>query len=133
MPKEKAPAPDGFIGTFFRSCWQIVKDDLMAAVNQFYTRNHQGLHYLNQAWVALIPKKPNADKVKDFRPISLIHSFAKLITKMLANRLAPELGKLVSINKSSFIKKRCIHDNFLYVQQIIKDVASPPLSRGGQS
>jgi hypothetical protein len=72
--------------------------------------------------VVLIPKKPNAHKVKDFRPISLIHSFAKLITKMLANRLAPELGKLVSINQSAFIKKRCIHNNFLYVQQIIKDL-----------
>jgi hypothetical protein len=32
MPKEKALGPDGFIGTFFRSCWQIVKDDLMAWV-----------------------------------------------------------------------------------------------------
>jgi hypothetical protein len=122
MPKEKASGPNGFIGTFFRSCWQIVKDDLMAVVNKFYTRNQQGLHYLNQAWVVLILKKPNADKVKDFRSISLIRSFAKLITKMLANRLAPELGKLVSINQSAFIKKCCIHNNFLYVQQIIKDL-----------
>jgi hypothetical protein len=58
------------LGSFFRSCWQIVKDDPMAAVNPFYTRN---LHYLNQAWVVLILKKPNAEKVKGFRPISLIH------------------------------------------------------------
>jgi hypothetical protein len=99
MPKEKALGPGGFIGTIFRSCWQIVKDDLMAAVNQFYTRNQQGLHYLNQAWVALIRKKPNAEKVKDFKPISLIHSFAKLITKMLANHIAPELSKMVSTTK----------------------------------
>jgi hypothetical protein len=56
----------------------------MTAFNQFYTRNQQDLHYFNQARVVLISKKPNADKVTDFMLISLIYSFAKLITKMLA-------------------------------------------------
>jgi hypothetical protein len=122
MPKEKSPGPDGFIGSFFRTCWDIIRDDIMAAVNQFYNLNQQGLHFLNQALVVLIPKKINAERISDFRPISLIHSFAKFISKMLANRLAPELDKLVSLNQNAFIKKRCIHDNFLYVQQVIKDL-----------
>ena len=38
-----------------------------------------------------INPKEEADQVKDFRPISLVHSFAKLVTKMLANRLASRL------------------------------------------
>jgi hypothetical protein len=29
----------------------------MQAVDQFYIVNHQGMHYLNQALVVLIPKK----------------------------------------------------------------------------
>jgi hypothetical protein len=40
----------------------------------------------------------------------------------LANRLAPELSKLISYNQNAFIKKRCIHDNFMFVQQVIKDL-----------
>jgi hypothetical protein len=128
MPKEKVPGPDGFIGSFFINRWGIVKDDLMTAVNQFYTRHQQGLHYLNQAWVVLIPKKPNPERVKGFRSISLIHSFTNLISKMLANCLAPELNKLVSLNQNAFIKKCCIHDNFLYVQEIIKDLHKKNIS-----
>jgi hypothetical protein len=31
------------------------------------------------------------DQVKDFKSISLVHSFAKLVTKLLANRLAMKL------------------------------------------
>lgn len=53
-------------------------------------------------------------------PISLTHTFAKLISKILVTRLAPELKHLVSANQSAFIKKRCIHDNYMFVQQVIK-------------
>jgi hypothetical protein len=94
----------------------------MAATHQFYNINQQGLHILNQALVVLIPKKPNAEKITDFRPISLIHSFEKLISKMLANRLAPKLGKLITYNQNAFIKKCCINDNFMFVQQVIKEL-----------
>jgi hypothetical protein len=60
--------------------------------------------------------------VNDYRPISLIHSFAKIVSKLLSNRLGPKLHKLISINQSAFVKKRCIHDNFVYIQQVIKDL-----------
>jgi hypothetical protein len=72
--------------------------------------------------VVLIPKKDNPIKISDYRPISLSHSFAKIVTKLMANRVAPELEHLVSVNQTAFIKKRCIHDNFVYVQQVIKDL-----------
>ncbi|WVZ54094.1 LOW QUALITY PROTEIN: hypothetical protein U9M48_004954 [Paspalum notatum var. saurae] len=72
------------------------------------------------AFITLLPKKTDAVQVKDFRPISLIHSFAKLATKILANRLAPMLPRMVSINKSAFVKGRSIQDNFLLVQQMAR-------------
>jgi hypothetical protein len=127
-PKEKAPGPDGFIGAFFSSCWEIVKEDLINVIDQFYMLNQQSLHFLNQALVVLIPKMDTPQKVLDFRPISLTHSFAKIISKLLANRLSPELDHLISINQSAFIKKRCIHDNFIYVQEVIKDLHKKKIS-----
>jgi retron-type reverse transcriptase len=80
------------------------------------------LNFLNQALVVLIPKKDNPKYVSDFRPIRLTHSFAKIITKLLANRLAPELDELIFMNQTTFIQKRCLHDNFIYVQKVIKDL-----------
>jgi len=50
----------------------------------------------------------------------LVHSFAKLVTKVLANRLAERQNFLVSTNQSAFIRRRCIYDNFILVQQTIK-------------
>jgi hypothetical protein len=57
------------------------------------------------------------NQVKKFRPISLVHSVAKLLTKLLANRLARRLHDMVSPNQSAFIKGRFIQDNYMLVQQ----------------
>jgi hypothetical protein len=54
-----------------------IKGNCMAALQQFYRMNQQDLHFLNQALVVLIPKKPDAERISYFRPISLIHSFCK--------------------------------------------------------
>ena len=75
------------------------------------------LEMLNSAYITLLPKKEEATTIRDFRPISLVHSFAKLITKILANRLAGRLDAMVSPNQSAFIKGRFIQDNFMLVQQ----------------
>jgi hypothetical protein len=120
MPKQKAPGPDGYIGSFFSLCWNIIKSDIMKVVDQFYAMNQQNLHFLNHALVVLIPKKKDPCYISDYGPISLINSFAKIISKVLANNLGPQLKHMISINQSAFIKKRCIHDNFIYVQQVVK-------------
>jgi hypothetical protein len=68
----------------------------------------------------LIPKTHCPQKNYEYRPISLVHGFAKIIKKELANRLGPELDHIISYNQTAFIRKRCIHESFLYVQQVIR-------------
>lgn len=120
MPSEKALGPDGFIGAFFKAAWGIIKEDLLSAVSYFFNMNILQLEDLNSAFVCLIPKKDDASGAEHFHPISLVHSFTKIITKVLANRLAPRLNEMVSHNQSAFIRKRAIHDNFLFVQNMVQ-------------
>jgi hypothetical protein len=130
MPPDKAPGPDGFTGAFFKSCREIIKDDIMAVVNSLFAMNSQGFQLLNSANIVLLPKKNDALRVTYYRPISLIHSIAKIFSKLLANRLAPLLDSMVSNCQSAFIKKRSIHDNFLYVQSTVRKLHKqkmPPL------
>jgi hypothetical protein len=118
MPSDKAPGPDGFTGAFFKRCWETIKEDLMGVINQFGNLHAENFHWLNSANIALLPKKEGAEEVGDFRPISLIHATAKIISKMLAIRLCPFMSELISNAQSAFIKKRSIHDNFLYVKNL---------------
>jgi len=117
LPSNKAPGPDGFTGNFYKACCPIIKVDVMAAVSAIWSRKFGNFNLLNSAYITLIPKREDALHIKDYRPISLVHSFAKLITKILANRLASRLGQLVSPNQSAFIEGRFIQDNFMLVQQ----------------
>ncbi|WVZ91916.1 hypothetical protein U9M48_038027 [Paspalum notatum var. saurae] len=85
-----------------------------------YNLRIQNLQLINSANIILIPKKVGADTVGDFRPISLIHSFIKIITKILALWLAPRMNEIVSVYQSAFIKRRSIHDNFMAVRGVIR-------------
>lgn len=84
---EKAPGPEGFIGGFFKKCWHLVKDDLLKAINQLHCLKGDNCKLLNAANIVLLPKKEDADFASDFRPVSLMHSVAKIVCKILANDL----------------------------------------------
>lgn len=120
MALDKAPGPDGFTGRFYKSCWTIIKKDMMAAIGAPHGGDARRPHLLNSAYMVLIPKKEDPMTVGDYRPISLVHSFIKLITKVMHNRLAPKLGSIIAANQSAFIRGRRIHDNFLLVQHTAK-------------
>lgn len=70
-------------------------------------------HSLNSTFVALIPKKPNAEIVSDFRPISLYNVLYKLVSKVMTNRLKPFMNDIIFNDQSAFISGRLIMDNIM--------------------
>jgi len=115
LPSDKAPGPDGFTGLFYKKTWEIIKDDILIALNAFWSRDRRSFNHLNDTFMILLRKKDHPLEIRDYQPISLIHSFSKLVTKCLAKRLAPMLDDLVMKNQSAFIRGRRIHDNFCQV------------------
>ena len=68
---DKAPGSDGFSMAFFKSCWGVLKSEIMAVFHNFHSQAVFEKS-LNASFLALIPKKVDAVEVKDFRPISLV-------------------------------------------------------------
>ncbi|KAM0867505.1 hypothetical protein ACQ4PT_041958 [Festuca glaucescens] len=89
MPSDRAPGPDGFSGLFFKLCWDIISEDLMAALNHIHKGQFYNLQRLNSSILILLPKKEIPLDIQEYRPISLIHTFSKILTKILSCRLPP--------------------------------------------
>ncbi|GJT09379.1 RNA-directed DNA polymerase, eukaryota [Tanacetum coccineum] len=88
--ENKSPGPDGFTFEFFRKFWNIVGPDLCLAVEWFF--HHASFPVgCNSSFIALIPKTLNPKSVGEYRPVSLIGSIYKIVTKILANRLSTVL------------------------------------------
>ena len=103
MPLDKAPGPDGFTWRFYASCLQIVKADFMRALDHFHRGDMRGLAAINKALVSLLPKREGALDIKDFRPVSLVHSAIKVFDKALALRLVVDLPRLVGKHQSALV------------------------------
>ncbi|GKC13710.1 RNA-directed DNA polymerase, eukaryota [Tanacetum coccineum] len=73
----------------------------------------------NSSFIALILKIPDANLVKDFRPISLIGSIYKIIAKILTNRLVGVMGGIVNEVQSTFIADRQILDGPFILNEML--------------
>ncbi|CAJ2645220.1 unnamed protein product [Trifolium pratense] len=109
LNKDGAPGPDGFGAFFFQTYWNIVKDDVSNAVLEFFSTNWLMPNY-NSNTVVLIPKVQNADSIGQYRPIAIANFKFKIISKILADRLALILPNIISKEQRGFIKGRQIKD-----------------------
>ncbi|XP_038999036.1 uncharacterized protein LOC120124424 [Hibiscus syriacus] len=92
---DKAHGPDGFTPYFFKN------------------------PAFNATTIALVPKVPNPNKVRDFRPISCCSVIYKTITKILVKRLTTLLPGIISLNQLAFVKGRNIVDNTFLAQELV--------------
>lgn len=118
MPLSKSPRPDGCSVEFYRSTWSIVGKDVIAAVSEFF-RNGRLLKDINTTAIALIPKKPQACKLGDFRPISCCNLVYKIISKIISNRLKEVLSESISPSQLAFLKGRSLGENVLLSSELI--------------
>lgn len=116
---DKAPGPDGYTTTFFKRNWDLIKNDFLAVVHEFF-RNSRLLKQVNHAAIALIPKTKHDPGASDFRPISCCNVFYKTISKIIASRLATIIPTLVDPAQSAFLEERLMNDNILLAQQLIR-------------
>nr|GEX68187.1 RNA-directed DNA polymerase, eukaryota, reverse transcriptase zinc-binding domain protein [Tanacetum cinerariifolium] len=112
----KAPSPDGFSFAFVKKYRDLLKKDIYEFVDSFLASGTmpQGA---NSSFFTLILKVSNPIHIKDFRPISLIGIYYKIIAKILANRLSKVIDKIVSKEQSAFIASQKILDGPLILSE----------------
>jgi hypothetical protein len=120
MNKDKVPSPDGFSAGFFHKAWPIVWGDVCDAVLEFFNSSLL-LKKANSTILTLVPKKKSPSSMGDYRPISCCNVVYKCITKIIANKMIPGLGDVISAHQGPFIPGRGIAENMLLAKEVVND------------
>jgi ribonuclease HI len=116
-----APGPDGFGGHFYQTFWDIVALDVVNSVQEFFLTGSLATN-VNSNLIVLVPKSSGAKAMGDFRPIGLANFQFKIITKILADRLALIAMRIVSVEQRGFIKERNIADCVILASEAVNGI-----------
>lgn len=114
---DKSLGPYGFIGSFYHEYWDVVGQDIVDLVEDFWF-SRRLLRKLNHTHLVLILKMPIPRRMTQLRPISLCNVAYKVIAKLLTNQMKMGMPQLISQNQSVFMAGRQIQDNILVVHEI---------------
>jgi len=86
-----------------------------------FHRNGKLTKGINSTFIVLIPKVNSPEHLNDFRPISLVGSLYKILSKVLANRLRMVMGSLIAETLTTFVKGRQILDGILITNEVVDE------------
>ena len=100
LPKNKSPGLDGFTGEFY----QTFREELMPILLSKNCRGRNTSKLILHGHHHLIakPEKDNTKK-ENYRPISLMNIDAKILNKILANRIQQHIKKLIHHDQTEYI------------------------------
>ena len=118
--KGKASGSDGLPYEFYTALWKEVGGEMAKMMNDVLGRGRitesQG-----QAIVRLIPKKENAETIKDYRPVSLLCTDYKLLASVITRRLSNTFGTAIGEQQRGGVKGRRIESTLSLFRDLIQD------------
>ena len=120
----KSPGPDGFTNEFYRVLWSKLKILLLNLMQYFFEQKNISQNHL-MGIITCIPKGDKLrNKLKNWRPITLLNSIYKFYSGIWANRIKKHLPKLIGSSQTGFVQNRFIGENNRLTLDILKESAN---------
>jgi hypothetical protein len=115
---KSASGMDGLSNCFIKRYWEFLRVPLHR-YSVFCHNKGTLTQNFSSASIKLIPKKGDASKIKNWRPISLLSCLYKVISRALNNRLKKVTGFIFSRAQKGFTSDRHIQEVLLNVTEMI--------------
>jgi len=106
---KSAPGVDGFSYRFIKKFWTNFRIPLFNCATESL-ENGTMPDFFASAQIKIIPKKGDTSKIKNWRPISLLSNFYKIISRLVNNRLKKITNRVISRGQKGFNQSRQLHE-----------------------
>uniref|UniRef100_A0A3Q3B436 Reverse transcriptase domain-containing protein n=1 Tax=Kryptolebias marmoratus TaxID=37003 RepID=A0A3Q3B436_KRYMA len=129
MQGQKSPGIDGLTVEFFKAYWDILGKDLLDVFNESLDTGSLPLS-CRRAVIALLPKKGNLQDIKNWRPVSLLCTDYKILSKALAARLGKAMEQVIHRDQTYCVPGRSMVDNIYLIRDVLEVSGSLGLQTG---
>ncbi|KAI3364781.1 hypothetical protein L3Q82_000909 [Scortum barcoo] len=129
MQGRKSPGIDGLTVEFFKAFWDILANDILDVFNESLASGSLPLS-CRRAVIALLPKKGNLQDIKNWRPVSLLCTDYKLLSKALANRLKEAMEQVIHLDQTYCVPGRSMVDNIYLIRDVLEVSSSLGINTG---
>ena len=118
MKGGKAPGIDGLPPDFFKVFWNELKEDILDVFNESFVDSFLP-QSCRRAVLTLLPKKGDLQEIKNWRPVSLLCTDYKMLSKALANRLKKVMDQIIHRTQTYCVPGRSIVDNVSLIRDLL--------------
>ncbi|XP_063765417.1 transposon TX1 uncharacterized 149 kDa protein [Eleginops maclovinus] len=118
MQSGKAPGIDGLPADFYKVFWPVMGDDLLDVLRDSLSKGRLPLS-CRRAVLTLLPKKGDLQELGNWRPVSLLCTDYKLLSKVLATRLRRVMEHVIHVDQTYCVPSRLITDNVTLIRDVL--------------
>ena len=116
----KSPGTDGFSAEFYKFFWPELANEMVPSFNHAFRTNILSISQ-RRGIISLIPQKKinNKTMLENLRPISLLNTDYKILTKTMTKRLEKVLPKIKNPDQTGYVKGRFIGENVRLIHYVM--------------
>lgn len=114
----RSPGFDGLTAEFYKVFWELIGPDLYTVFIECMDSGSLPLS-CRRAVITLLPKKGDHSVLKNWRPVSLLGSDYKILSKALTNRMKKCIQTIIHKDQTFCIPDRSIFDNLFLIRDLL--------------
>ncbi|KAK3549995.1 hypothetical protein QTP86_016954, partial [Hemibagrus guttatus] len=118
MENGRASGIDGLPAEFYKAFWAVIGQEVLDVLRDSIRRGELPLS-CRRAVLTLLPKKGDLTHLKNWRPVSLLCTDCKLLSKALSSRLTKVMERLIHQDQTYCVPDRSIFDNVYLIRDIL--------------